>query len=443
MHDDEDGNHLPPIIPPKRNAGRRPTDVNGTIEVGTHQNRVPQGQPPVRQSAGPPRPPVITPQRNIDHDRQQPPPPMYPPRSGGQSSAHTVPGNGYQNTSRPQGQQSHQGSHPSRPGGPGGPQGGAAVQSAGGPNWRRLSLIMVLVLVFVPLLWFIGLGFWANGKIEHIPALSDKENTPGRTYLLAGSDSRADGTINDGGPMDSRADTIMLLHVPDSGPSALISIPRDSYVDIPGYGGNKINAAYALGGPELMVETVENLTNMKVDHFVEIGFGGVAGIVEAVGGVELCLDYDVNDELSGLVWTSGCQEVDGMTALAFSRMRYSDPQGDIGRAERQRQVISAITQKVKNPALVFQPKKQVDLITAGLSAVSVDNDTSAIDLARLAIDFKNATGPKGITGTPPIANLDYRSGGVGSAVLLDPDKTPKFFSDIAAGKLEPGVVGGL
>lgn len=436
MHDDEDGNHLPPIIPPKRNASRRPTDVNGTIEVGSHQNRPTQGQQPGQ----PTRPPVISPQRNSDHGRQQPPPPTYPPRSGGQPTPHTIPGNGYQKTPRPQ---AHLGQRTDAPRGPRGPQGGGAISNTGGPNWRRLSLIMVLVLVFVPLLWFIGLGFWANGKIQHLSALSDKENTPGRTYLLAGSDSRADGTINDGGPMDSRADTIMLLHVPDSGPSALISIPRDSYVDIPGHGSNKINAAYTLGGPELMVETVEELTKLKVDHFVEIGFGGVTGIVEAVGRVELCLDYDVNDELSGLVWTSGCHEVDGITALAFSRMRYSDPQGDIGRAERQRQVISAITQKVKNPALIFQPKKQVELISAGLSAVSVDNDTSVVDLARLAIDFKNATGPKGITGTPPIANLDYRPGGVGSAVRLDPDRTPKFFADIATGKLEPGVVGGL
>lgn len=300
---------------------------------------------------------------------------------------------------------------------------------------------MVVLLVLL-LAWPIGLMMWASGKVQHVDALSGAANTPGTTYLLAGSDSRADGTIGDDGTKGARTDTIMLLQVPESGPAALISLPRDSYVDIPGKGKNKLNAAFAWGGPTLLVATVEELTGMTVDHYVEVGFGGIEHVVDAVGGVELCLDYDVADQKSGLNWTAGCHVSDGVTALAFARMRYADPKGDIGRAERQQQLIGAITHKVENASLVFQPGKQVSLITAGTGALAVSSGTGITDLGRLALDFRKATGPSGITGTPPIKNLDYRPGGVGSAVQLDPDTAPAFFTAIMNGTLPAGKVGG-
>src|SRR5690606_6114066 len=122
-----------------------------------------------------------------------------------------------------------------------------------------------------------------------------------------------------------------------------------------------------------------------VDHYVEVGFSGVEDIVDAVGGVELCLDYEVHDELSGLNWTPGCHQADGVTALAFSRMRYSDPTGDIGRGERQRQVISAVSSTLQDKSLLFQPGRQKALLGSGLGSVSVDTDTNILDLGRLAL----------------------------------------------------------
>ena len=139
---------------------------------------------------------------------------------------------------------------------------------------------------------------------------------------------------------------------------ALISLPRDTFAEIPGKGASKLNAAYSWGGAPLLVQTVEHADRADVDHYIEIGFGGVERIVDAVGGVELCLDYDVNDARSELVWTAGCRPADGHTALAFSRMRYSDPQGDIGRAERQRQVIGAVSQKAADKSLLFSPGRR-------------------------------------------------------------------------------------
>lgn len=342
---------------------------------------------------------------------------------------------------------------PARPGGPDRPGVGDIAAAPASRRRRRKGLIIagVTVLVLVLLLaWPIGLLIWANGKIQHVSALSGAANTPGTTYLLTGSDSRADGAIEDTETAGARTDTILLLHVPESGPTALISLPRDTFVDIPGFEPSKINSAFSWGGAPLLVRTVEELTGLTVDHYVEIGFGGIEGVVDAVGGVNLCLDgstgiaFPVDEPLSGLVWDApGCRDVDGEMALAFARMRYADPSGDIGRGLRQRQLISAITSTAATPSLLFQPSKQVALIDAGTAALAASDETDIVDLGRLALAFRAATGPEGITGTPPISTLNYRPGGVGSTVLLDPDQAPTFFAAIRDGSLPPGVVGGL
>ena len=127
------------------------------------------------------------------------------------------------------------------------------------------------------------------------------------------------GTGNAGG---QRTDTIMLLHT-GSGPNLLMSIPRDSIVDVPGHGTTKINAAYAFGGPELLVQTIEDETGIRVDHYVEIGFGGFVDMVDAVGGIEICPKRAMNDPQANLNIKKGCQEVDGKTALGYARSRHT------------------------------------------------------------------------------------------------------------------------
>jgi LCP family protein required for cell wall assembly len=286
-----------------------------------------------------------------------------------------------------------------------------------------------------------ALWLWVDAHITHVTALSGAPATPGETYLIVGSDSRA-GWANDG-TLGARTDTIILLHQPVSGPVALISIPRDSYVEIPGHAKNKINAAFAFGGPTLLVQTVEKLTGMTIDHYIEVGFTGVRDVVDALGGVVLCYDKTVNDPLSTLVWTAGCHNADGTTALAFSRMRYSDPLGDIGRTERQQQLISAVSHKALRPSTLLNPFALVKEIDVGLKAFRVNDGTSALDLARAAQAFSAARGANAITGTPPIATIDNRVAGVGSTVLLDPAKSGSFWRNIANGTLPPGAVGGL
>src|SRR5699024_5440928 len=129
---------------------------------------------------------------------------------------------------------------------------------------------------------------------------------PGTTYLLVGSDSREGLTdeqrrrLGTGGGEGGRTDTMMVLYVPPDGRPALVSIPRDSYVPIPGHGKNKINAAYALGGPELLTQTVEQNTGVRIDHYVEIGFGGFVSIIDAIDGIEMCIPRDIQDDNSHL-----------------------------------------------------------------------------------------------------------------------------------------------
>ncbi len=124
-------------------------------------------------------------------------------------------------------------------------------------------------------------------------------------------------------------------------------------------------------------------------------------------------------------------------------MRKSDPTGDIGRGLRQRQLVSAVMAKVDPATLVWHPDQQIALIDAGTDALTVDESSNILDLVRLALAFKAANGPDGITGAPPISSLDYRPGNVGSTVLLNPDTSPAFWDAIRDGTGTPGTVGGL
>lgn len=296
---------------------------------------------------------------------------------------------------------------------------------------------LLLLLVAGAAAWL-----WVESRITRVEALSGAADTPGRTYLIVGSDSR-EGWGSDG-TTGARTDTIMLLHQPTSGPTALISIPRDSYVEIPGRGGNKINAAFAFGGPQLLVRTVEDLTGLTVDHYLEVGFLGVGGVVDALGGVELCHDQDVDDWRSRMRWEAGCHVVGGDDALAFSRMRYSDPIGDIGRTQRQQQLVSQVAQGVFSPSTLLNPVALIRVTDAGLDAFRVSEGTGALDLARAALAFNAARGEDAVTGTPPLASINHRVPGVGSTVLLDPAASAEFWRRIAGGDYAPGTeVGGF
>ena len=308
------------------------------------------------------------------------------------------------------------------------------------PSWRRIlrwtviAIVVVLALIAARVAWL-----WndVSSQLHRVDALSGAADTPGETWLIVGSDARG-GVIQDD-TEGARADSVMLLHKAENGQTSLTSLPRDTFVDIPEYGGNKINAAYSFEGPKLLVQTVEKLSGLTVDHYVEVGMTGVSQMVDAVGGVDVCLDYDVADEDSGLVWDTShgkCQTVDGTKALAYSRMRKSDPTGDVGRGQRQRAVISAVVSKAASPTTIISFSRQDALVDAGTNALTVDKSAGTMSIARMVLAFRSASGG-GLTGAPPIEDTAYspEDADIGEAVLLRDTTAPDFFSKLRNGTL--------
>ena len=211
----------------------------------------------------------------------------------------------------------------------------------------------------------VGTGFWLDGHLHRIAALPDYPERPsagrGTTWLLVGSDSRQDLTpeqqaeLATGGDLgDGRTDTLLVIHVPGLGsstPTTMVSIPRDSYVQIPGHGEDKINAAFAIGGAPLLAQTVEQATGMRLDHYAEVGFDGFAQMVDAVGGVTMCPPEPISDPLAGIDLPAGCQELDGRTALGFVRTR-ATPRADLDRMTNQREFMSALMHRAASPVVL-------------------------------------------------------------------------------------------
>lgn len=365
------------------------------------------------------------------------PPPSYLPRSrqaAQQRQANREPA--HQRPAHPAPAQ-HRPGFQRAPGHDTAPPPGEAPAQARKPRKKRSAgktiLAVLLVLVVATGAWVAYLYAYGNARLNKVDALSGAPETPGTTFLIVGSDQRDDVVAD--GTEGQRADTIMLLHTPDSGPTALVSLPRDTLITYPGSDNlGKLNGAYSYGGSEYLVEAVEGLTGLTVDNYVEIGMSGVKELTDAVGGVELCLDYDVSDELSGLEWTAGCHHADGNTALAFSRMRYSDPLGDIGRNDRQRQVVSKIIDNALSPATLLNPIAQRNLVGNTADVLTVHEGGNLFTVARAGLALRSAIGPGGLMGAPPIESLNYPGPGGSSTVLLAPE-AEQFWVDLRNGDL--------
>ena len=275
---------------------------------------------------------------------------------------------------------------------------------------RAVALVLVLLLV-AAVAYPVLLARTAMSNVHRVDALSGSTvaDTPGRTILVVGSDAR-DGTDIGGAQETSRTDTILLLHRPRNGPTVLLSIPRDSYVDVPGQGENKINAAYAIGGPPLLVATVEQATGLHVDSYVETGLAGFGEVVDAVGGVTICPEVAMQDPLADhLDIQAGCQEADGKVALGYARSRKLDARGDLGRVERQREVMAAIAKKGFAPATVLNPFNAFPLARAGGDALTMDEQDGVADLAWFLLAMRDSAGGNGISLTVPVADTTRRT----------------------------------
>ncbi len=291
-------------------------------------------------------------------------------------------------------------------------------------NGRRIfGFVLLAWIVFL-----VAVPMWAWGKVAKVdaePSGARPSEQPGKTYLLVGSDSRRGLTkeeqkeLSTGGDSGGRGrtDTIMLLHT-GSGPTLLMSIPRDSLVDIKGYGRTKINAAYAFGGAPLLVRTIEQNTGIRVDDYVEVGFGGLVKVVDSLGGVEICPKQDIKDKDSGLDVKKGCQQADGKTALAYSRNRHSYATQDIQRVQSQREVLGSIASTAKSPWTVLNPFRYMSVAKGASGSLQIGENVGPISLAKFALALSAAMSGKGLNCTVPLQDF---------AVTWDPVRAPKMF----------------
>jgi LCP family protein required for cell wall assembly len=208
-----------------------------------------------------------------------------------------------------------------------------------------------------------------EGRIS-VPGLALPVNDEPLNILVLGSDRRdvIEGKKRSsrefqGGEGGQRADVMILVHIAANAESAvMVSLPRDLRVEIPGLGTDKLNAAYAYGGPKLTVRTVKEFTGLPIHHYVEVNFASFQNIVNTLGGVKIYIDRPLSDARSGLeVPEAGCIKMDGAMALSYVRARYIDPTADIGRINRQQLFIRTLMRKVKSLDFLLNPTKWVEL----------------------------------------------------------------------------------
>lgn len=317
-------------------------------------------------------------------------------------------------------------------------------------SWVAVTLAATIVGVAV--LGYVAVNHY-NGNISRIagairlPGKAAPPRAPrnASNYLLVGSDSRAglkagQGTQGTGADfvVGQRSDTVILAHFfGNSDKAQLVSFPRDSYVQIPAFTDpktgqvhpsrhDKLNSAFATGGARLLVATIEQLTNIRIDHFLQVDFSGFRGMVNKLGGVDVCLRHDAYEHDSGIALTAGNHHINGDEALAFVRQRKKLPNGDIDRIARQQFFIGSVVRKVLSAGTLLNPFKLNGFLDIATSSLTGDQQLSVGNLKDLALRLRGFSAGGVIFTTVPIADI----GGVrfgASVVLLDDAKDAELF----------------
>lgn len=302
------------------------------------------------------------------------------------------------------------------------------------PRRGQVIALGLLIVVLLATAGILGEALWLDTALQRRPILTDYPDRPGSgrgmNWLLVGSDSRQGLSVEQqqelatGGDVGTgRTDTILLVHLPSFGsstPATVVSIPRDSYVPIPGHGRDKINAAFAMGGAPLLAQTVEQATGLRLDHYAEVGFSGFAGFVDALGGVTACPANPISDPLAGIDLPTGCQQLDGRGALGFVRTR-ATPRADLDRMINQRQFMSALLRRATSPGVWLNPWRWYEVPRAAAGALTVDQGDHVWDLARLGWALHGRTVPM----TVPIG--EFTDGDGGAVVLWNHDAAGELF----------------
>jgi LCP family protein required for cell wall assembly len=305
------------------------------------------------------------------------------------------------------------------------------------PGRVLLILLVVLVLLVVGGYFYLDSRLKRESALDYPGRLAD---TPGTNWLVVGSDSRAGLSgqqrkdFATGRAAGRRTDSMMLLHT-GAGGTTLVSLPRDSFVPIPGHGSNKLNAAFAFGGPKLLVRTVEQATGIRIDHYAEIGFGGFVGMVDAIGGVEMCIKEPMRDVKAGLNLKAGCQNLTGGEALGYVRTRAS-ARADLDRVDRQRQFFGALIKKSSSAGVLFNPFRSIPLALNGTGNFLVDDGDHLLDLVRMMWSMRGVSGGDGVTTTVPIGGAGS-SPAAGAYITWDRTKALQLFNALKDDKAVP------
>jgi LCP family protein required for cell wall assembly len=317
------------------------------------------------------------------------------------------------------------------------------------------GVLSVLLLATTGWGWY--LGRVAEATVKRTDAIPGSGNNgigsqAAMNLLLVGNDSRADLTkaqlaqLNAGVPSGTNTDTMILMHVPADGSRAsFVSFPRDSYVQIPGHGWDKLNAAYAYGyeatpstepeaqrrsaGEQLLVQTISGLTGLQIDHYAEVDLLGFFKLATVVGGVQVNLCAAVNDRYSGAHFPAGVQTISGADALRFVRQRHGLLRGDFDRIIRQQVFLSAVMRKMLSSNVAMDLGKQRQLVSAISQSVTVDRK---LDLMQLAQQMQSVTAGKIQFQTLPYVGDSKDSVGRYILKLKDDATLHEFFAKLSA-----------
>lgn len=306
------------------------------------------------------------------------------------------------------------------------------------PWWNKLMLILGCVLVVISggtLALIYGLSARYEDKVDRqdildgVPQAAD--TNAGMNFLVLGSDNQAEEETQSLEETGSRSDTIMLVHVnKDKTGAFIVSIPRDSYVDVPAGGNwpggkNKINAALSFGGANLTAKTVYNLTGVPLNGAMLVNLDGVQNMVRAVGGVNVCTPFTVVSWFTDKVWEKGCHDMTPEEAEEFVRQRMNVPGGDLGRIKNQQNVIKGLMKKVTSGDILTNPAKLDALITTAAESLTVDQSMNLRDLA-FALKGINPDNVKFAT-APAVGLMDTEAG---SSVELDMPGVKELFQAV-------------
>jgi LCP family protein required for cell wall assembly len=308
----------------------------------------------------------------------------------------------------------------------------------------RRVLYGALVLLCTGVLLVAGTGYWAyehyTGRVERIPnvfptdvpqaALPPASKDGSETFLLVGLDARSDlpttgkdAKAPEWKPGAQRSDTMMLVHIPANHKNAyVVSLPRDSWVSVPGHGKAKLNAAFSWGGPPLLIDTVQRMAKVKIDHLMVIDWSGFKKLTDAIGGVDITVDKTVSRRNGpGGVWTAGTHHMNGDEALDYVRERYGLPRGDLDRTHRQQNFLRAVLGKMLSGGTFTDPLKLKHALDQVTSVVSVDDRLSDSALRDLVWDMRGVRSKDMVFMNAPVAGFDTIQ--KQSVVLLDDNGT--------------------